>query len=163
MLLILDFDGVCVRGLGEAMPVDPRESTNDAAIDLAASERPRAHEVVGAAHAAGMAVVVLSNEISETWVDRMPILQAVDHVIACSDNGILKPDRRAFQRCLLKTGADAAHTVVVDDHPDNVTVAATLGMTTVLFDPNGVDASWDATLAAIHNISQSAHTAGHGS
>lgn len=134
-LLILDFAGVCT----------PSVSARISAGGRAASEisvRDGCEELVRSAQRSGVVVVILSNEISLDWIDTMPLLGIVDHVVACSDNKIFKPDRRAFQRCLLLTGVDADHTLVVDDESDNIAVADSLGMHTVLFDEADPARSW---------------------
>ncbi len=125
-LLVLDFDGVCTFSASELV--------DRAGVTLAATVRPQAEEVVTLAQERGVAVAILSNELSRGWIDDVPLLGAVDHVVCCSDNGIYKPDRRAFQRCALLAGVLPEQTLVVDDHPDNVTVAASLGMEAILFD-----------------------------
>ncbi len=121
-LLILDFDGVCTYSHHEII------SNEIDVAELSDLIRPSVQEIVVAAQAAGVVVTVLSNDLPRAWLDRVELLQRVDHVLLGTDNGILKPDRRAFQRCLLLTGAQAENTVLVDDHLDNVTVARSLGM-----------------------------------
>ncbi|NNE96151.1 MAG: hypothetical protein HKN24_09010 [Acidimicrobiales bacterium] len=132
-LLVLDFDGVCTLSRAElvAAGIEPG--------DLAASARTSALEMVGVAQRAGVRVMVLSNEVDRAWTDRVSILAQVDEIVACSDNGIFKPDRRAFQRCMLLARTDPDQTCVVDDGPDNVAVARSLGTTAVLFDPTEND------------------------
>jgi len=134
-LLILDFDGVCVRGLGEAV------SSDSYATDDASVARPEMSLLVATARERGTVTVILSNEINTSWSTEFPILERVDHVVNCADNGILKPDRRAFQRCLLLTGKNAESALVVDDDPDNVNVAESLGMRSILFDRMNPQAS----------------------
>lgn len=126
-LLVLDFDGVCTYSASELIE-------RGSAQPLAGAVRPEAEGVVASAQNQGIAVAVLSNELSQDWISDVPLLAAVEYVVCCSDNGIYKPDRRAFQRCALLAGVRPKHTVVVDDHPDNVNVAASLGMTAVLFE-----------------------------
>jgi len=140
-LLILDFAGVCTPSAAELIATN----TTGAEIKI----RPECEELVSAAQVAGIVVVILSNEISHDWVDSVPVLSQVDHVVACSDNNIYKPDRRAFQRCLLLTETTAERTLVVDDSPDNITVAASLGMQTVLFDTANLEVSWNAIAEAL--------------
>ena len=140
-LLILDFAGVCTPSASELIT----SGSDTSAISI----RPECEAVVSAAQAAGITVAILSNEISRDWADDVPLLSTVDHVVACSDNNIFKPDRRAFQRCLLLTGAEAERTLVVDDSSDNITVASSLGMQTVLFDASDPTASWQEVRDAI--------------
>ena len=132
-LLILDFDGVCTRPMREQV-----EHPTDR------PDRTEALDVVSAARRSGVTTIVLSNEIDTAWADRFPVLSAVDHVVNCADNRIYKPDRRAFQRCVLLAGTTAERTIVVDDGEDNVTVARSLGMTAVHFDVAEPATSWAA-------------------
>ncbi len=140
-LLILDFAGVCTPSAAELIASGAPAS----AITI----RPECESLVAQAQSAGVTVAILSNEISRDWIKDVPLLATVDHLVACSDNNIFKPDRRAFQRCLLLTGATAERTVVVDDTVDNITVAASLGMSTVLFDGSDPDAGWTAVREAM--------------
>lgn len=150
-LLILDFDGVCTFSTAELMagPAPSSPTGSNGTMSWSEVIRPETTDIVAAARRSGVVTVILSNEISQAWADEIPLLGDVDHVVACSDNGILKPDRRAFQRCLLLTGHRADATVVVDDHPDNVAVARSLGMRAVLFDPADPAAGWERVMAKL--------------
>lgn len=134
-LLILDFAGVCSPSAAQLIASGesptPEIVVDDACVNLVQRVQHR-----------GVIVAILSNEISPDWSTSVPLLSTVDHVVACSDNNIYKPDRRAFQRCLLLTGSAAERTLVVDDEADNITVAASLGMLTVLFNPSDAEESW---------------------
>lgn len=136
---MLDFAGVCTFGTGEL----------EAPVSLAESIRPRCTALVADAQRAGITVAILSNEVSHEWAESVPLLRQVDHVIACTDNGILKPDRRAFERALYVTGVTAKHAFVVDDDADNVRAAASLGMQTVHFDRTDPDRSWNEVAALL--------------
>ena len=116
-LLILDFDGVCTPPMTAGLGREAAEPWLQGAVST-----------VELAQSTGVQVAVLSNEIRAQWATEYPVLEIVDHVVNCADNGIYKPDRRAFQRCLLLSGSRAEHTLVVDDDPDNATVAESLGM-----------------------------------
>jgi len=140
-LLILDFAGVCTPSAAELIT----SGSGTSAISI----RPECEAVVRAAQASGITLAILSNEISRDWADNVPLLSTVDHVVACSDNNIFKPDRRAFQRCLLLTGAEAERTLVVDDSSDNITVASSLGMKTVRFDSTNPEESWREVTEAL--------------
>ncbi len=133
-LVILDFEGVCTPSHAELL--------DQGVATLAIPVRPECEELVSDLANAGIATAVLSNEISAEWVDRVPLLAQVDHVINCADNKIYKPDRRAFQRCCLVAGVAAEATLVIDDGVDNVLVARTLGMAAELFDPSEPQRSW---------------------
>ncbi len=134
-LLILDYAGVCT-------PSALHRLSNDADDQQLGGTSQQCAALVEEAQQAGIEVVILSNEVSTEWAKYVPLLEKVDHVVACSDNNIFKPDRRAFQRCLLLTGAEAERTLVVDDEVYNITVAASLGMQTVLFNEDDTRASW---------------------
>lgn len=136
-LLILDFDGVCTLSADELIGRGDLSS-------LAATIRPEAEAAVSAAHTAGVVVAVLSNELDRAWAAEVPILRRVDHLVSCADNGIYKPDRRAFQRCLLLAGAVAEDAMLVDDDPDAVRVASSLAISSQLFTPADADAAWRA-------------------
>ena len=135
-LLILDYSGVCTASvLFRLLVIDIRDGDG---------VRRECEELVKEAQEAGIAVAVLSNEMTKDWARTIPLLATVDHVVACADNNIFKPDRRAFQRCLLLADTEPERALVVDDEPDNITVAASLGMHTVLFDETQTSASWSA-------------------
>lgn len=136
-LLILDFAGVCTPSASAYLASGERATGSMVA-------HPGCEELIRRAQRAGVTVMILSNEISADWEASLPLLSVVDRVIACSDNNIYKPDRRAFLRCVLLSDATAERTLVVDDEPDNITVAESLGMQTVLFDETDLEAGWTA-------------------
>ncbi len=138
-LLVVDFGGVCTLSARELIEL---EQAGRGRRSLAETVRPLAVTTIAAAQTAGIVVAVLSNELSRSWAATVPLLAQVDHLFPCSDNGINKPDRRAFQRCLLVSGLAAHQTLVVDDDADNVGVAATLGMQVARFDTTDPDESW---------------------
>ena len=135
-MLVLDFDGVCTLSSSELQ-------TYARAPALHEVVRPGARQAVATAKERNITTVVLSNELDAAWVEEVPLLAEVDHVIICSENGILKPDRRAFQRCALLGGHEPQQVLVVDDQADNITVAESLGMATLLFDISAPAASWE--------------------
>ena len=113
------------------------------------AERAECMRVVLAAQALGMQVSVLSNEIDRAWVEQSTLLAQVDHILACSDNGIFKPDRRAYQRALLMSRCAPERTLFVDDEVDNVRGAEGAGLAALLFDTGDPVGSWTAIEAAI--------------
>jgi len=141
-LLILDYGGVCTMSHHELMAATVRSDRFNA-------ERSECLTFVLAVQALEMQVVVLSNEIDREWVKHSSVLAHVDHVIACSDNGILKPDRRAYQRALLVSGCVPERTLFVDDDIDNVRGALGAGLTAMLFDTRDPAASWSAIEAEV--------------
>lgn len=139
-LLVLDYGGVCTLSHEELLV---------GSESIAMGERRDCLVVITLAHDAGLQVAVLSNEIDRAWIDDSPVLTQVDHVLACADNGIFKPDRRAFQRASVVAGASPDRTLVVDDEIDNVRGAQAAGMTAILFDPSNPHSSWEAVEAAL--------------
>lgn len=135
-VLVLDYGGVCTLAHGEFLV---RTDTDDTHTD---GERTGALGSVRQAHRLGMTVVVLSNEIDRSWTARSPTLSSVDHVLACTDNGILKPDRRAYQRALLVGGCTADRALFVDDDIDNIRGAEAAGLATIHFDTADPARSW---------------------
>ncbi len=123
-LLVLDFDGVCF---------DPTARDID----------PAAADLVRDARAVGIGVAVLSNELDEHTRTTTPLLDDVDHVVACT-TGIQKPDRRAFQRVMMIADVSPERTVVVDDRDANVRGAEAAGARAVLFDLGDRAGSWTA-------------------
>jgi len=142
-LVILDYGGVCTMSHHELMASATVRS------DRFNAERSECLTFVLAVQALEMQVVVLSNEIDREWVKHSSVLAHVDHVIACSDNGILKPDRRAYQRALLVSGCVPERTLFVDDDIDNVRGALGAGLTAMLFDTRDPAASWSAIEAEV--------------
>lgn len=135
-LLLLDFGGVCTPSHEEYLTAPSPESTSLSHV------RDACIRVVLQARTEGLVVAVLSNEVDMSWPHSRAFLQSVDHVFACSDNRIFKPDRRAYERALLITGIGAAKTLFVDDEPDNIAGAIGVGLAAVLFDLADPEASW---------------------
>jgi putative hydrolase of the HAD superfamily len=133
-LLVLDYGGVCT--------LSHRELADGPVVDPVNAERDESLRAVLAAQAAGLKVVILSNEVDRAWAEHSPVLAQVDHILPCTDNGILKPDRRAYQRALLVTGCRADRSLFVDDEIDNVRGAQAAGLEAILFDITDPTASW---------------------
>jgi len=108
--------------------------------------RPGANRVRELAVAAGYQVSVLTNDMRDfhgrTWEHGIPFLQAVDHIIDCSDTRILKPDPRAFARAADITGVAPGRTLFVDDQPINVQGAIDFGLEAMWFDIAHAAQSW---------------------
>jgi len=141
-LLVLDYGGVCTPSHREYLAAD-RDGIDIEHI------RPECRDLVRQVSDAGISVVILSNEIDATAAGRSELPEGIDHVIACTDNGILKPDRRAFQRALLVGGCEPGRTLVVDDDDDNVRSARLLGIEAVEFDVDDPVGSWRRVAAAV--------------
>lgn len=100
--------------------------------------RPEADSAIRAAHAAGVRLAILSNELDlfygADFRKRLPLLDLFETIVDATYTKILKPDRRAYQAVCdaLKLPADAC--VFVDDQKRNADGAIAAGMRTVHFD-----------------------------
>lgn len=136
-LLIVDFVGVCTAPLADlARTADPAS----AAVPV----HPQAESVIQSARAAGIAVVVLSNDLPEATIKATPLLSAIDDAISLANSAITKPDRRAFERVMLAQQVPANRTLIADDSPENVRGAKSAGATALHFNPSDPRRSWDA-------------------
>lgn len=140
-VVVLDFDGVCTYSAAELI-----------ARDIAATDPPerlvRPQWSKMWEHFESFTVVVFGNELDRSLIPDVSVLARADHVLSGLDNGIAKPDRRAFQRCALVAGrVKPEWCLVIDDAQTNVEVAASLGMHTVWFDPTRPDASFGEIIA----------------
>lgn len=132
----MDFVGVCTAPLGDlARTADP----TSAVVPV----HPQAESVIQSARAAGITVVVLSNDLPEATIKATPLLAAVDDTISLANSAITKPDRRAFERVMLTQRVPADRTLVVDDSIDNVRGARSAGTAVLHFDPSNPRRSWD--------------------
>ncbi len=116
--------------------------------------RPEATAVVEAAKGSGFTVAVLTNDMrafhGREWEAGIDFLGLVDHIVDCSDTGILKPDPRAYERAISTTGAAAERTLFVDDQPLNIEGAQAVGMHTHWFDIANASQSWWDVAAALN-------------
>ena len=134
-LLIVDFVGVCTAPLADlARTADPASAT--------VPVHPQAESVIQSARAAGIAVVVLSNDLPEATIEATPLLSAIDDAISLANSAITKPDRRAFERVMLAQQVPANRTLIADDSPENVRGAKSAGATALHFNPSTPHQSW---------------------
>ncbi|MGH1494031.1 MAG: HAD family hydrolase [Acidimicrobiales bacterium] len=138
-VVVFDFDGVCTPS--------HHEFITDASGALAPL-RPGLAGVVNEIKARGLVTVLLSNEFDRSWVSTIEDFPAFDHVLLGTDNGICKPDRRAFQRVGLVTGHRAEECLVIDDDETNLSSAVSIGCRGVLFDDENPAGSWERVLTA---------------
>ncbi len=103
-------------------------------------------DVVDRAQSAGYRVSILTNDLrafhGPDWAKGIRLLSQVDHVVDCSDTGILKPDPRAFERAMAITGQVPERVLFVDDQPLSVAGARAVGMDAEWFDIAHPDESW---------------------
>ncbi len=106
--------------------------------DPEAVVRPEADRAIRAAHAAGIRLAILSNELDlfygADFRDRLPLLSLFETIVDATYTGILKPDARAYQAVsnVLDLPLDAC--VFVDDQKRNIDGARAAGMNPVWFD-----------------------------
>ncbi len=100
--------------------------------------RPEARAAIDAAHAEGIALAILSNELDlfygADFRARLPLLARFSVIVDATYTGILKPDPRAYQACLDALCLPKGACVFVDDQKRNVDGAVALGMPSVHFD-----------------------------
>ncbi len=110
--------------------------------------RGSARRTIAAARASGLRVGILSNELELFWgrafMDRLELLREVDVLVDGTHTGILKPDPRAYALALDALQSPAGRVLFVDDQPRNVEGARRAGITALLFDVAGPDASFAA-------------------
>lgn len=108
--------------------------------------RPECNEVIDRSLAIGMGVSVLTNDLrafhGPEWQESIPMFDRIDHLVDCSDTGILKPDPRAYERALSIIGAAPQRVLFVDDQPGNVAGAEASGLATHWFDIANANQSW---------------------
>jgi putative hydrolase of the HAD superfamily len=101
--------------------------------------RPEVTEAVGYAAEFGQVTLLTNNGIliGEHLPEVAPELVAYfgEHLFATAHYGARKPDPLVFERVLERYGASGSETFFVDDTPDNLRGAQTLGITTQWFSP----------------------------
>ncbi len=100
--------------------------------------RPETLALMRQAHAAGLRLAILSNELDLFYGaalrERMAALRDVELIVDATYTGILKPDPRAYALCTEQLGLVASECVFVDDQQRNVDGASRVGMVAVPFD-----------------------------
>ena len=85
----------------------------------------------------GVACYTLSNMEAETFplrLLRFGFLRWFDGHVISGLEGMVKPDPRIYRLLLQRYGLSAGRTLFIDDRPDNVAVARTVGMRAVRFE-----------------------------
>ena len=141
-LLILDFVGVCTEPLADLART--ADHTNPAV-----PVHRWAESAIRDARAAGIAVVILSNDLPKSTIEATPLLAATDATVSLAGSAITKPDRRAFERVMLAQQVSADRTLVVDDSPENIRGAQNAGAAALHFDPSDPRRSWKAVRAEL--------------
>ncbi|MGI5864589.1 MAG: HAD family hydrolase [Myxococcales bacterium] len=81
--------------------------------------------------AAGHAAFLLSNTdpLHYAWLStRLPVLRQLSGLFLSFENGVLKPDPAFFVAALRRFALDARHCVFLDDRPENVESARSVGI-----------------------------------
>jgi len=106
--------------------------------DPEAVVRPQADRAIRAAHAAGIRLVILSNELDlfygADFRARLPLLRLFETIVDATYTGILKPDARAYRAVGDALGLPLEACVFVDDQKRNIDGALAAGMRAVWFD-----------------------------
>ena len=109
--------------------------------------RPRARRLVRDAHAGGLRVGILTNDMrafhSAAWVAQIEVVDEVDVVVDGSVEGHLKPAPRLYELLSERLGVPCPDLVFLDDQMTNVRGAEALGIRSVWFDPADPDAGFD--------------------
>jgi len=106
--------------------------------DPEAVVRPEADRAIRKAHAAGVRLAILSNELDlfygADFRGRLPLLSLFETIVDATYTKILKPDPRAYQSVAEALGLPVDGCVFVDDQKRNVDGAVAAGMRPVHFD-----------------------------
>ena len=108
--------------------------------------RKQARTLVRDAHAAGLRVGILTNDLrafhSDDWIEKIEIVGDVDVVVDGSLEGHLKPDPRLYELLSERLGVSFADMVFLDDQAANIRGAEALGIPSVWFDVADPDRSY---------------------
>lgn len=106
--------------------------------DPVATIRPEADSAIRRAHAAGIRLAILSNELDlfygADFRARLPLLDLFETIVDATYTKILKPDPRAYHAVCAELGLPPGACVFVDDQKRNVDGALAAGMRAVHFD-----------------------------
>ena len=119
----------------------------------AAMLRPEALASIERMAEAGFALAILSNELElfygEDFRERLDFLHRFSVIVDASYSDILKPDPRAYERCLDQLGLAARQCLFIDDQARNIAGAQAVGMHTVHFDVCAPLDSYNEALTAL--------------
>jgi putative hydrolase of the HAD superfamily len=102
--------------------------------------------------AVGHRLALLSNAPTETAeaIAGLPVARHFEHLIFSCELKMAKPATEFFTAALARLGAAAAEVIFIDDRPENVAAAVTLGMQSILFTSPGQARALLAQLLARH-------------
>lgn len=104
--------------------------------EMLTGEMPGMRELLADLKANGYELYGLTNWSMETFPEarRMfGILQMIDRYVVSGQEHLVKPDPRLFQVLLDRFGLKASECTFIDDNPDNVAAASSMGMTGIVF------------------------------
>lgn len=117
--------------------------------------RPEVAEIVEDVQRDGRCAGVLSNDLSTfmtpQWRATITVLRRATPVIDLGEQGVLKPDPRAYELGIAAVGAIPSDIVFVDDQPANVAAASDAGLVGVWFDVTDIADSVDRIRSAVWN------------
>ncbi|MET8004690.1 HAD family hydrolase [Nonomuraea glycinis] len=123
-------------------PVTGAELDRLIALDVASWAHPdeEAVALLGELLAAGRDVALLSNAPARVadGLDELPWIAAIPRRFYSARMGLVKPDRKIYEKVARELDADPAGVVFVDDRPENVAGAEAAGMTGIHY--TGADA-----------------------
>lgn len=100
--------------------------------------RPGMKRLIRQAHAAGMRVSILTNELElfygREFLSRMDVLRDIDGIVDASQTHILKPDPRAYAMAIDMMQMPAQEILFVDDQFRNIAGAVKAGLQVHFFD-----------------------------
>lgn len=112
--------------------------------------RPEADRAIRMAHAAGIRLAILSNELDlfygADFRARVPLFSLFETIVDGTHTGILKPDSRAYQSVLDALELPPERCVFVDDQSRNIYGARTVGLNAVHFDVRHPEESYAKAL-----------------
>ena len=88
-------------------------------------------------HTRGVPLLALTNWSAETFRiarSEFDFLDLFDAIVVSGEERVAKPDPRIFQILLDRHGLDAAHTIVIDDAPANVSAAREAGLVAIRYE-----------------------------
>jgi 2-haloacid dehalogenase len=97
-------------------------------------------EVLAELDAGGIRLLALTNWSAETFPlarERYPSFARFDAIVVSGEHGLAKPDPALYQVLVEQHGVVPERSAYVDDRPENVAVAAGLGMAGVVFTDAG--------------------------
>lgn len=104
--------------------------------EMLTGEMPGMREVLRDLKSKGYEIFGLTNWSMETFPEareHFEILQMIDRYVVSGAEGLVKPDRRLFQRLLDRYGLRADECIFVDDNEANVQSARAMGMEGIVF------------------------------